>query len=200
MRTRWEPLIPYLPPQTLPILLPYFQAYPLHLKVVNPRKTKFGDYRRAVSANSTHRITINNNLPPHQFLITLVHELAHMHAFQMHGYGIAPHGKEWKSTYVSMLKPFVEKIPEKDRENILSEIRRPRASTLAPDFEEILEEKQRNGGTLVKHLPEGATFITERGQRMQTIRPLRTHVLCKELTSKRLFRVHGLAVVKALSK
>ena len=44
------------------------------IKVVRERKTRHGDYRKM--PDGTHQITINGNLNPYRFLITLIHELA----------------------------------------------------------------------------------------------------------------------------
>ncbi len=191
----WAPLANYLPSHALPLLRPYLEAYPTHIKVVRPRKTKLGDYRRPVGGHASHRITINSDLEPHQFLITIVHELAHLHAFQLYGYNIKPHGDSWKTTYVDMLKPFVSILNDEAKNAVLKEIKHPRATTVHPDFHKQLEEKKRNGGVLVNELSAGDVFVTDRGQRMQAIRPLRTYVLCKEIPTKRLYRVHGQAVV-----
>ena len=63
--------------------------------VVKPaRKTRHGDYK--LMPDGRHQITINNNLNPYRFLLTLVHEIAHFDAFLNYGRTIKPHGKEWK--------------------------------------------------------------------------------------------------------
>ncbi|MCH8546411.1 MAG: SprT-like domain-containing protein [Cryomorphaceae bacterium] len=193
-----DALKPFLPDNTLPLLQPLMNKYPLSIKVVNPRKRKLGDYRRAVPPSQVHQITVNNNLDSVQFLITLVHELAHLHAFETYGYRIKPHGKEWKHTYASMLKPFVPYVPTDKQAEVIDQVQKPRATTTPVDFEERIAEQERAGGVKLKSLPTGAVFTTHHGMRMQTIRPLRTYILCKDLGSKRLYRVHGMAVVKPL--
>ena len=64
----------------------------ISIKIVNQRQTKHGDFRRLSSGQ--YQITINNNLNPHQFLLTLIHEIAHHVTFQKYG-RVKPHGKEW---------------------------------------------------------------------------------------------------------
>ncbi|WP_299127238.1 SprT-like domain-containing protein [uncultured Winogradskyella sp.] len=75
------------------------------VKVKKERKTKHGDYRPL--PNGKHQITVNGNLNPYRFLITLVHEIAHFKAFDTYGRFIKPHGKEWKHTFQYLMLPFL---------------------------------------------------------------------------------------------
>ena len=77
----------------------------LVVKVKNERKTKHGDYRQL--PNSKHQITINSNLNPYRFLITLIHEIAHFETYNKFGRFIKPHGKEWKQTFQHLMLPFL---------------------------------------------------------------------------------------------
>jgi hypothetical protein len=77
----------------------------VHLKIVNERVTRHGDYRKL--PNGQHQITVNANLNPYRFLITLVHEIAHLVAFTKFGRNIKPHGNEWKQTFQQLMLPFI---------------------------------------------------------------------------------------------
>jgi hypothetical protein len=44
------------------------------------RQTRHGDYRKGV--NGKHEITVNSNLNKYKFLITLIHEISHLVAFE----------------------------------------------------------------------------------------------------------------------
>ena len=77
----------------------------LVVKVNKERKTKHGDYRQL--SNGKHQITVNSNLNPYRFLMTLIHEVAHLIAFQKFGRRIKPHGKEWKLTFQTLMLPFI---------------------------------------------------------------------------------------------
>jgi hypothetical protein len=46
----------------------------VHLKIVNERQTRHGDYRKGL--NGKHEITVNSNLNRYKFLITLIHDFA----------------------------------------------------------------------------------------------------------------------------
>lgn len=73
--------------------------------VKKERKTRHGDYRKL--PNGKHQITINNNLNPYRFLITLIHEIAHFEAYNNYGRFIKPHGLEWKRTFQHLMLPFI---------------------------------------------------------------------------------------------
>ena len=77
----------------------------LVVKVKKERKTRHGDYRRLPSGK--HQITINSNLNPYRFLITLIHEIAHFETYKSYGKKIKPHGPEWKSVFQQLMLGFL---------------------------------------------------------------------------------------------
>ena len=80
-------------------------SVPFEIELKNHRKTRYGDYKRF--SNGKHKITINNNLNAEEFLITLLHEIAHLKAFLKYGALIKPHGMEWKLTYKLLMLPLI---------------------------------------------------------------------------------------------
>src|SRR6476660_1185740 len=88
----------YLPPNTYGPVLHYLQFYKVHHTVAKERKSILGDYRHRHGAQ-THRISVNGNLNPYAFLITLLHELAHLLTFEKWGNKVSAHGKEWKTVF-----------------------------------------------------------------------------------------------------
>lgn len=100
-----EVLEKYIPEAAV---IPAFELIKLnnvHLKIVNERVTRHGDYRKL--PDGAHQITVNANLNNFRFFITLIHEIAHLVAFQKYGRGIKPHGKEWKHTFQQLMLPFI---------------------------------------------------------------------------------------------
>ena len=88
----------FLPPGTYKAVSEYLHFYKIHLTITRQRKSILGDYRHQ-TASRNHRISINGNLNSFAFLITLLHEIAHLLAFEEYGKKIASHGKEWKLVY-----------------------------------------------------------------------------------------------------
>src|SRR5690606_24218291 len=93
-------------------------------------RTKFGDYRFP-DHRGRHRISVNSNLNPYAFLITLLHEIAHLKAFKDHGKIIKPHGMEWQKTFYDICKPFLEAqiFPEDVSESLLKSLKKGSASS-----------------------------------------------------------------------
>ncbi|MBE7639608.1 sprT domain-containing protein [Salegentibacter sp. BLCTC] len=95
----------YIPELAVSPIFKMIKDNNVHLKIVNERKTRHGDYRRM--PNGTQQITVNANLNEYRFLITLVHEIAHLQAFEKFGRQIKPHGREWKYTFKELMLPFI---------------------------------------------------------------------------------------------
>ncbi len=100
-------LTPYLPPGLAPMVTDLILSLPnLDLKIVEPRKARRGDYTFK-HLDGRHQITINWNLSRHNFLITFLHEYAHLIARNKYGNNITPHGKEWKMMFREVANPFI---------------------------------------------------------------------------------------------
>lgn len=95
----------YIPREAMGQCEDLLQDHNVVLKVVNHRVTRHGDYRKL--SDGFHQITVNASLNPYRFLITLVHEIAHLHAFEEFGRHIRPHGIEWKTTFKDLMLPFL---------------------------------------------------------------------------------------------
>src|SRR5437868_12893848 len=86
----------FLPEGTADDVIRFLQLYKVHLTITRERQSVLGDYRNKHFGRN-HRISVNGNLNKYSFLITLLHELAHLVAFEKYGGRIQPHGKEWKA-------------------------------------------------------------------------------------------------------
>src|SRR5215204_6926988 len=95
----------YLPVGTYEPVIQYLHQYQVHLTVARERKSILGDYRHRTHAKN-HRISVNGNLNPYSFLITLLHELAHLLTFEKYGNRVQSHGREWKVFFGQLLEQF----------------------------------------------------------------------------------------------
>ncbi|MDO8994297.1 MAG: sprT domain-containing protein, partial [Daejeonella sp.] len=97
----------YLPPGAAPVIARWIDYFECEFKVSRNRSTKHGDYRHPFK-NAGHRISVNYNLNPYAFLITSVHEFAHLLTWNEYKRKAKPHGQEWKNNFKRMMKPFFE--------------------------------------------------------------------------------------------
>ncbi len=100
-----EILINYLPQAAVLPVFDFIKSNHVYLKIVNERVTRHGDYRKL--PDGQHQITINSNLNTYRFLITLIHEIAHLQAIKKYGRAIKPHGLEWKHTFQQLMLPYL---------------------------------------------------------------------------------------------
>ena len=77
MKGNIELLNKYLPENTGKIFADWIIKYGIYIRITGNRATKHGDYRPP-GRNKYHSITINHNLNKYAFLITFVHEMAHL--------------------------------------------------------------------------------------------------------------------------
>ena len=101
-------LATYLPENAVDAVFELIKAYHIHFKIVNGRVTRHGDYRK--NPDGSHQITVNATLNKYRFLITTIHEIAHLVAFQKYGRFIKPHGLEWKHTFKLLMVPFIYSV------------------------------------------------------------------------------------------
>jgi len=158
----------YLPQGALEPVLEYLHRYHIHLTITRERNTLLGDYRHAV-AHKNHRISVNGNLNKYAFLITLLHEIAHLLTFEQHGGRVAPHGNEWKQAYSKLLATFLLKkiFPADVEKALLQSIRNPSASTCSEEqLMRVLKryDNRKPGQVLVEELEEGELFRTHDGR------------------------------------
>ncbi|MGY8913653.1 MAG: SprT-like domain-containing protein [Flavobacteriales bacterium] len=162
-----EVLKKYLPERAIEPCLALIKENGVHLKIVNERITRHGDYRRL--PNGLHHITVNSSLNKYRFLITLVHEIAHLVAFEKYGRQILPHGREWKGTFQYLMLPFIrpEIFPSKLLPLLANHFKNPKASS---DTDAKLSialkqfDSQNKDNSYIFELPFGSIFRIYNGK------------------------------------
>ncbi len=150
----------YIPTNAIDLLKELTDRYDVKYKIVNQRHTKHGDFRKL--ANGTFQISINNNLNPYQFLLTLVHEIAHYVTFKEYG-RVQPHGSEWKSTFQRLMLPFLQPsiYPNEMLAPLAHYLKNPKASTDS-DLKLSLALKKNTaekGKIFIFELPNNSIFV-----------------------------------------
>jgi len=197
-----EVLKKYLPSQAVAPIFELIKCNGVFLKIVNQRQTKHGDYRRLPSGE--HVITINNSLNKYRFLITLVHEVAHLIAFQKYGRLIKPHGKEWKYTFQHLMLPFIR--PEIFPNNILPLIARHfKNPTASSDTDAALSVALQQyddtalDNCFVYQLPMGTKFRLPNGRIFKKGFKKIKRYECIEVSTGRIYLFQPNAKVEAVS-
>jgi len=181
----------YLPDGTYGPVLEYIRDHKVHLTVARERKSLLGDYRHRTNLDN-HRISVNGNLNKYSFLITLLHELAHLLTFEKHGNIVLSHGVEWKGIYSGMLAQFLNHkvFPPDIEKELISSLKNPAASTCAEDaLLRILRKYDPNNSRhrLVEELPLNSLFKTSDGKVFQKKEKLRKRFQCIEVKTGKLY-------------
>lgn len=172
-------------------------------KVSKPRKTKLGDYRPPFQSEF-HRITVNGDLNPYQFLITTLHEFAHMQTYIEHGWKVKAHGEEWQRKFSTLLAPLLdsEAIPRDIKLALKNSINKPKASSCTDlALSRVLKryDEQNEHLVTVEELKENECFILN-NKRFKRGKLRRKRYMCEELGSGKLYLVHCLAEVKRIEE
>lgn len=187
----FERLKDFIPPNTFDLVMPLITKHKVHLLIAKERLTKLGDYRHAFN-NRNHRISVNSNLNKYSFLITLLHELGHLLAFEKYGNRILPHGAEWKKLYAALLHAFLQQkvFPEDIANELQAILHNPGASSCA---EESLLRVLRNYDVrqpnvkTVEEIKEGSLFKIANGREFIRGEKMRKRIKCKEVATEKLY-------------
>jgi len=181
----------YLPAGTYDAVLNYLRQYKVHLTVAKERKSILGDYRHQTN-HANHRISVNGNLNHYSFLITLLHELAHLLTFEQFGNKVMSHGPEWKLIYAQLLDQFLKHhtFPADIEKELLLSLRNPAASSCAEDgLLRVLRKYDIAGSKflLVEEVMVNSIFRTNDGRVFQKGKKLRKRFQCTEVKTGKLY-------------
>ncbi len=191
----------FIPPNSLNLVQSIIKNHHFHFKITKHRSSKFGDYRFDSRTNK-HTITVNGTLNTYSFLITFLHEVAHLKVkLNYKSRGIKPHGPEWKKEFAMLLKQSIElQCYPVDIENaLLKYMKNPKASS-ANDQDLYQSLRRYDDGaqqTLLKDIEEGGFFLFRKKQ-YRKITKRRTRSLCEQLGTGRRYLISEIAEVDKL--
>jgi hypothetical protein len=195
-----ETLSRYLPEHAVKPVFELIVANQVHLKIVNERQTRHGDYRKGLSGK--HEITVNSNLNKYKFLITLIHEISHLVAFEKFGRNIKPHGNEWKYSFQRLMIPYIrpEIFPNHLLPLLARHFKNPTASsdtdaTLALALKQF---DQKNDKNYVFEIPYGSVFRIQNGKIFKKIAIRTKRFECLEISSGKTYLFNPNAEVELL--
>ncbi len=181
----------WIPAAAAPLILEYLNHYQVHLTITRERKSVLGDYRHA-TREQNHRISVNGNLNHWSFLITLIHELAHLVTFMEYSNRVQSHGKEWKTIYRKILEEFIRLsiFPADILEPLKNNLHDLPANSCAVEgLMRVLRRYDENPGELllVEQIPEGGCFSLEDNRVFRKGKKLRKRYQCMELATGKLY-------------
>lgn len=181
----------HLPPAAVGYCVELFHRFDFDFRLRKSRMTKVGDFK----ARPGHRpvVTVNHDLLPSLFLLTYVHEVAHVQVFRERGPRAEPHGEVWKGAFRSLLAPVLteENFPMPVFPVLVAHMANPMASTFSDTrvtaaFRAL--DPRQAGAIRVADLPVGSVFSL-RGRLFRKGEPKRSRALCQELKSRKRYLV-----------
>lgn len=193
----------YLPEGAFEHLVQLIHQYKVHLTVTRERKSVLGDYRHPF-LGSNHKITVNGNLNKYEFLITLLHELAHLLCFEQYRNRVEAHGKEWKNIYGSLLKAFIDLdlFPEDIRKSLKKTLLNPAATANGETALLLVLRRynpvQKAGVVVLALLADGTLFKEIKGRTFRKIKLRRKRIECVEIATGNIYLFSALSEVEIL--
>jgi SprT protein len=195
-----------LPDGTTSRVRSLLRAHRVVVRLSPPRRTKLGDHRPPARGVPHHRITVNEDLNPYAFLMTLLHEIAHMTTWELlrpRSRRHRPHGREWKGEFARLLDPFVTAaiLPEDLQDAVARSMQNPTAASCTDRDLVIALSKYDPPDRLrlrLEQLPPGSIFRVDNGQVFRLGARLRSRYQCFTQPGNREYRVHSLARVEPI--
>lgn len=189
----------YVPENSINYCVDKWDERPFSFKVTRQRTSKIGDYRYNKKTRN-HEITVNGNLNRYAFLITFLHEVAHLKQYQEYGNNRPPHGIVWKKIFQELMGPVLNEniFPFDILPQLKKHMKNPKASSqsdaklsrLLRQYDPELE----NMDTYLEDLSEGEAFHLN-GRLYTKLKKRRTRSLCKDNRTGRKYLVSELALV-----
>ncbi len=189
----------YIPEPAVEPIAAWIVDYDFKLKIKKERSTKLGDYS-SPQKGMNHVITINHNLNKYSFLITLIHEVAHLTTFNKFNNTVAPHGQEWKNEFKLLMQPFL--APEVFPIDVLYAIRQyiqnPAASSCTDTHLlrtlKLYDEKESQ--VFLEYLPYKSVFLYNGNKVFQKGERIRKRFRCTEISTGTIYLFNPLTEVE----
>lgn len=193
-----------MPPEAAPLISRWIDYFKCEFKISRNRNSKFGDYRAPFNGKG-HRISVNYDLNAYAFLVTTVHEFAHLHTWNEHQHKVRPHGAEWKSNFKKMMQPFFEQniFPPDVKQAITKYLNNPAASSCSDlNLYRSLRKYDvaKPSAITVEKVPFKALFKLKDGRVFRKEEKLRKRFKCIEVSTRRVYLFSPVAEVEMASE
>ena len=188
----------YIPPAAKPYCSALGQKYDFTFVLKKKRATKLGDFRHD-RLHDRFIISVNSNLNPYQFLLTFIHELAHLQVALVHPRSAKAHGREWKTAFTALMQPLLheEVFPAGLLPVVRQHMQNPKAAAGSDPrlWNALQAHNPHPNGRQLATLADGDRFIF-RHKQFTRLHKKRTRYLCKEVKGNRLYLIPGIAEVE----
>lgn len=194
-----EILKKYLPEQSVALVAEWIVKFDFKLKIKKERSTRLGDYTMPHNGLN-HTITVNHNLNKFSFLITLVHEVAHLVTYNQYRNTVSPHGKEWKRNFQELIQPFLNTdiFPLEVFAALRKYMQNPAASSCS-DVHLLRTLKLHDDKTdtiFLEYLPFNTLFLYNGSRIFQKGEKVRKRFKCREINSGQVYLFNPLTEVE----
>lgn len=194
----------YFPAASVDYCFDLWHKHQFYFKIPQKRATKLGDYRYD-PRTKLHTITVNADLNAFSFLVTYLHEVAHLLVQKKYGSKVDPHGIEWKNEFVSVAKPMLntQVFPSVVLTALKQYFQNPKASSCSDHnlqralqwFDDNSTSDDSPSMPYLSDLQVGKRFrFRDRDFIKEETR--RTRILCKEIASGKKYLISALAKVQ----
>ncbi len=194
-----EILQKYLPEQSVQIIAQWIVELDFKLKIKRERNSRLGDYTAPFNGLN-HTITINHNLNKYSFLITMVHEVAHLVTYNQFKGSVNPHGIEWKQNFQKLMQPFIttDIFPLEIFAALRRYMQNPAASSCSDEnLYRVLKLHDEPSDTLfVDHLPINTLFLYRGDKVFKKGEKIRKRFKCVEIKSGHIYFFNALTEVQ----
>jgi hypothetical protein len=190
----------YIPENAVKSIVELIFNKGVHLKITKSRSTKLGDFKPSQSLRG-HFITVNHDLNKYSFLITLLHEFAHLETWNNFGSLVKPHGAEWKYTFQKVMSPFLneENFPPEVLSALVKYLNNPSASSCVDQhLMRVLKKHDNDTKLFLEDLPLNSLFKLKTGRIFIKAEEKRKFYTCIEISSNRKYLVNRLAEVELI--
>ena len=182
-----------LPTKAIDEIAILLEKHPFVLKIKRSRKSKYGDFRVKYDEFRTrsYEISVNEDLQPTHFLLTLIHEIAHLLTYKKFEKSVRPHGREWQQHFRYLMQPFLEIgiYDKKTREVLETYLLKPaKANEVEYDLIKMLEGVDTKGLVKLETILNKDFFELE-GKQFQRLEKIRTRYICKNLGNNKLYYI-----------
>jgi SprT protein len=189
----------YVPEATVSYCSELWLLHKFRFIVKKKRASKLGDYSYNRLLNQ-HTITVNGDLNPYAFLITYLHEVAHLLTATRHGFRVKPHGEEWKTCFKEVLYPILreEVFPANVIAPLYDYIGDPKATSCSDvDLLKALSEHDEHKLAFLTDVKPAETFrFNKKYFRKDSV--VRTRAICTELSSNKKYYIPLAAQVEIM--